>query len=73
MKVLGCRDLRTMTMEKDSEVPRCRVLMVLLSTDDSNDSQKCTCAALTTYLTLAYPLFHVSDHPFLVSCPKGVR
>ena len=30
-------------MEKDSEVSRCRVLVALLFTEDSNNSQKHTC------------------------------
>ena len=57
VKTLGWRDHRTVTMEKDSEVPRHRVLMALLSIEDSNDSQKHKRAVLSIHSTLAYPFF----------------
>ena len=46
-------DCRTVMM-KDSEVPRCRVLVALLSIEDSNDTQKRMHAVVTIHPTLAY-------------------
>ena len=53
VKILGRRDRRTVTMEKDSEVPSRRVPVALLSTEDSNDSQKQKRAVLTIHPTLS--------------------
>ena len=76
VKILGRMDCRTVLMEKDSEVPRRRVLVALLSTEDSNDSQKHIMVCVL-YLLVTQPLlirsFHLSDPYFSVSCPKGVR
>ena len=44
---------RTVMMLKDSEVPRRSVLVALLSTEDSNNSQKRVRAVLTIHPTLA--------------------
>ena len=60
-------------MEKDSEVPRHRVLMALLSTEDSNDSQKHKRAVLSIHSTLAYPFFSLIWPLFLHILPKGGR
>ena len=57
VKILGRMNRRTVMMEKDSEVPRRRILVGLLSTEDSNDSQKHMSAVLTIHPTLAYPFF----------------
>ena len=73
VKILGRMNHRTVMMEKESEVPRHRVLVALLFTEDSNNSQKCMRAVLTIHPTLAYPFFLVFDPYFSVSCPKGVR
>ena len=51
VKILGL-------MNRRIEVPRRRVLVALLSTEDSNDSQKRMRAVLTIHPTLAYPFFH---------------
>ena len=68
VKILGQRDRRTGMMEKDSEVPRHRVLVaLLLSTEDSNDSQKH--AVLTIHPTLAYPFFSLIRPLFLHVLP----
>ena len=65
VKILGRRDSRTVMMEKDSEVPRHRVLAALLSTEDSNDSQKHMHAVLINHPTLAYPFFSLTRPLFL--------
>ena len=44
-------------MKKDSEVQRHRVLVPLLSTEDSNDSQKRMRAVVAIHPSLAYPFF----------------
>ena len=63
VKILGRMNSRTVMMERFQDV---RVLMTLLSTEDSNDSQKRIRADLTIHPTLAYPpvLF---THPTPVS------
>ena len=68
VKTLGQVNHRTVMMEKDSEVPRCRVLVALLYTEDSNDSQQRMRAVLTIHPTLAYPFF---SPLFLRVLPKG--
>ena len=60
----------TVMLEQDSEVPRRRNHVALLSTEDSNDSKKHRCTVLTIHLTLAYPLLHISNCPFLVSAQR---
>ena len=70
-KILWWRDCRTVTIEKDSEVPRRRVLVALLSTEDSNDSQKSKRAVLTIHPTLAYLFFSLIRPLLLRVLPKG--
>ena len=69
----GQMNSRTVMMKKDSEVPRHKVLVSLLSTEDSNDSQKCLRAVLTIHPTLAYPFFSLIRPLFLRVLPKGGR
>ena len=45
--------------------------MALLSTEDSNDSQKRMRAVLTIHPTLAYPFFSLIRPLFLRVLPKG--
>ena len=47
--------------------------MALLSTEDSNDSQKRMRAVLTIHPTLAYPFFSLMRPLFLRVSPKGGR
>ena len=47
--------------------------MALLSTEDSNDSQKRMRAVLTIHPTLAYPFFSLIRPLFLRVLPKGGR
>ena len=61
VKILGRMNSRTVM------IPRRRVLMALLSTEDSNDSQKRMRAVLTIIRS-----FHSSNPCFSVTCPKGV-
>ena len=52
-----------MMMEKDSEVPRCRVFTALLSTEDSNNSQKRnTCLLFTQPLLIQLLFLRWSDN-----------
>ena len=71
VKILGQMNSRTVMI--DGEVPRHRVLMALLSTEDSNDSQKRMRAVLTIHPTLAYPFFSLIRPLFLRVLPKGGR
>ena len=72
MKTLGQTDCRTMMMEKVSEVPSLRVLVALLSTEDSNNFQKRKLIP-TIHQTLAYPFFSLIRPLFLHVLPKGGR
>ena len=47
--------------------------MALLSTEDSNDSQKRMRAVLTIHPTLSYPFFSLIRPLFLRVLPKGGR
>ena len=73
VEILGRRDHRTVMMEKDSKVPRRRVLVALLSIEDSNNSQKRMHAVFTIHQPSLIRSFHLSNPYFSVSCPKGVR
>ena len=66
VKILGRMNSRTVMMERFQDA---RVLMTLLSTEDSNDSQKRMRAVLTIHPTLAYRFFSLIRPLFL---PKGV-
>ena len=69
VKILGRMNSRTVMMERFQD----RVLMALLSTEDSNDSQKRIRAVLTIHPTLAYPFFSLIRPLFLRVLPKGGR
>ena len=70
VKILGRMNSRTVMMERFQDA---RVLMTLLSTEDSNDSQKRMRAVLTIHPTLAYPFFSLIRPLFLRVLPKGGR
>ena len=70
VKILGRMNSRTVMMERFQDA---RVLMTLLSTEDSNDSQKGMRAVLTIHPTLAYPFFSLIRPLFLRVLPKGGR
>ena len=70
VKILGRMNSRTVMMERFQDA---RVLMALLSTEDSNDSQKRMRAVLTIHPTLAYPFFSLIRPLFLRVLSKGGR
>ena len=70
VKILGRMNSRTVMMERFQDA---RVLMTLLSTEDSNDSQKGMRAVLTIHPTLAYPFFSLIRPLFLRVLSKGGR
>ena len=69
VKILGRMNSRTVMMERfqDAEFS----WHALLSTEDSNDSQKRMRAVLTIHPTLAYPFFSLIRPLFLRVLPKG--
>ena len=69
VKILGRMNSRTVIMERLQDA---RVLMTL-STEDSNDSQKRMHAVLTIHHSLAYPFFSLIRPLFLRVLPKGGR